>query len=47
MDIHPQRTTGTIDSNNIPQTYTSQVTTNVMIPNGQTFVIGGLIDSTK
>jgi general secretion pathway protein D len=45
MDIHPQRATGTIDSNNIPQTYTSQVTTNVMIPNGQTFVIGGLIDS--
>ena len=45
MEIHPQRATGEIDSNNIPQTYTEQVSTNVMIPNGETMVIGGLINS--
>ena len=44
MDIHPQRATGKIDNNNIPQTNTAQVTTNVMIPDGTTVVIGGLID---
>ncbi|MGA7699437.1 MAG: type II and III secretion system protein, partial [Thermoguttaceae bacterium] len=45
LEIHPQRATGNIDTNNIPQTYTAQVSTNVMIPDGQTLVIGGLIDS--
>ncbi len=45
MEIHPQRATGNIDNNNIPQTYTAQVSTNVMIPDGNTLVIGGLIDS--
>ncbi len=45
MEIHPERSTGELDSNGIPQTNTSQVTTNVMIPDGTTIVIGGLIDT--
>jgi type II secretory pathway component GspD/PulD (secretin) len=45
MEIHPQRATGKIDANNIPQTNTAQVSTNVMIPDGTTIVIGGLIDT--
>jgi len=45
MEIHPERSTGKIDDNGIPQTNTSQVTTNVMIPDGTTIVIGGLIDT--
>jgi type IV pilus secretin PilQ/predicted competence protein len=45
MEIHPERSTGVIDSKGIPQTNTSQVTTNVMIPDGATIVIGGLIDT--
>ena len=41
----PRTQFGEIDSNGIPQTNTSQVTTNVMIPDGATIVIGGLIDT--
>ena len=44
MDVSPQRATGQIVAG-IPQTNTTQVSTNVMIPDGQTIVIGGLIDS--
>jgi general secretion pathway protein D len=44
MDVSPQRATGHIEAG-IPQTNTTQVSTNVMIPDGQTIVIGGLIDS--
>jgi general secretion pathway protein D len=44
LDVSPQRATGSIDKNNIPQTNTAQVSTNVLIPDGQTLVIGGLID---
>jgi type IV pilus secretin PilQ/predicted competence protein len=45
MEIHPERTTGAIDSNGIPQTNGSSVTTNVSIPDGRTIVIAGLIDT--
>jgi type IV pilus secretin PilQ/predicted competence protein len=45
MEIHPERSSGEIDNNGIPQTTTSQITTNVMIPDGMTLVIGGLIDT--
>jgi type IV pilus secretin PilQ/predicted competence protein len=45
MEVHPERSTGKIDSNGIPQTNTSQVTSNVMIPDGATIVIGGLMDT--
>jgi general secretion pathway protein D len=44
MEIHPQRATGKIDAKGIPQTNTAQVQTNVLVPDGTTLVIGGLID---
>ena len=45
MEIHPERSTGTIDANGVPQVNTARMTTNVMVPNGATLVIGGLIDN--
>ena len=45
MEIHPERSTGELDSNGIPQTDTAQVTSNVLIPDGATIVIGGLFDN--
>jgi len=43
MEVHPERSSGQV-VNNIPQTSTAEVTTNVMIPDGATLVIGGLIE---
>ncbi|NQU22512.1 MAG: hypothetical protein HQ567_14640 [Candidatus Nealsonbacteria bacterium] len=43
MEIHPERSTGTLVAG-IPQTRTSEVTTNVMVQDGSTIVIGGLSD---
>ncbi|HEX4132261.1 MAG TPA: hypothetical protein VHZ24_19680 [Pirellulales bacterium] len=43
MEVHPERSTGSI-VNGIPQASTSEVTTNVMVPDGATLIIGGLID---
>jgi hypothetical protein len=45
LEIHPERSTGLIDANGVPQTNTARMTTNVVIPNGATLVIGGLIDN--
>ena len=47
MEIHPERSSGNIDSNGVPQTNGTQLTSNVMIPDGATLVIGGLIDNQK
>jgi type IV pilus secretin PilQ/predicted competence protein len=47
MEIHPENSTGALDVNGIPQTSCAQVTTNVMIPDGMTVVIGGLIENDK
>src|SRR5207253_2968885 len=44
MEIHPERSSGQV-INNIPQTNTAEVTTNIMVPDGATIVIGGLIDN--
>lgn len=44
LEIHPERSSGDIDENGVPQTKTTEVTTNVMVRNGSTIVIGGLID---
>ncbi len=44
MEIHPERSEGSV-VDNIPQTRTSQITTNVMVPDGATIVIGGLMES--
>lgn len=47
MEIHPERSTATINTTtNLPDLQTTEVTTNVMIPDGNTVVIGGLIEET-
>jgi type IV pilus secretin PilQ/predicted competence protein len=46
MEIHPERSSGEV-VNNVPSTHTTEVTTNVMVPDGATIVIGGLIDDEK
>ncbi|QDT66969.1 hypothetical protein [Calycomorphotria hydatis] len=44
MEIHPERSSGQIDDDGIPQVETTEVTSAVMVANGTTVVIGGLID---
>ena len=45
MEIHPEKSTGALDANGIPQTNTQELTTNILVPDGSaTIVIGGLID---
>jgi len=45
MEIHPERSSGKINATtNLPDTQTTEVTTNVMVRDGTTVVIGGLID---
>jgi hypothetical protein len=44
MEIHPEKSTGRLDDQGIPQTNTSELTTNILVPDGATIVIGGLID---
>ena len=41
MEIHPEDSSGTVN-NNLPDKTTTQVTSNVMIKDGNTIVIGGL-----
>ena len=43
MEIHPERSSGSV-TNNIPNQNTAELTTNVMVPDGSTLVIGGLIE---
>ena len=43
MEIHPERSSGSV-TNNIPNQQTAELTTNVMVPDGSTLVIGGLIE---
>ncbi len=42
MEIHPEDSSGAIDSRGVPQTNTTEITSNVMIKDGRTIVIGGL-----
>ena len=44
LEIHPERSSGALDSQGIPQTNTSELTTNILVPDGSTIAIGGLID---
>ncbi len=46
MEIHPERSSGSV-VNNVPQTNTAELTTNVMVPDGATIVIGGLIENIR
>ncbi len=41
MEIHPEDSSGTV-TNGLPNKFTTQVTTNVMVKDGHTIVIGGL-----
>jgi type IV pilus assembly protein PilQ len=46
LEVHPKLSTGSIDTSGIiplPNEVTTQVTTNIMCPDGATVVIGGLI----
>jgi len=45
MEIHPERSSGKLDVNGVPQTTSTQVTTNVLVPDGTTIVIAGLMDN--
>jgi len=47
MDIHPEVSTGTVDTNGIPSQTTTEVTTSLLIPDGETVFIGGLIKHTQ
>jgi type IV pilus assembly protein PilQ len=42
MDIHPKDSSGTLKSNDIPDEFSAELATNVLVKDGQTIVIGGL-----
>lgn len=47
MEIHPEKSAATIDTKTgLPNASTTEVTSNVMVRDGTTIVIGGLIDET-
>jgi type II secretory pathway component GspD/PulD (secretin) len=46
MMVHPERSSGRV-IDNIPQASTSEVTTDVMVPDGATLIIAGLVDDVK
>jgi type II secretory pathway component GspD/PulD (secretin) len=46
MDIHPEVSNGTVDVNGIPSQTTTEVTTRLIVPDGQTIFIGGLMKHT-
>jgi type IV pilus secretin PilQ/predicted competence protein len=43
LEIHPERSSGVVN-NNLPSAQTAELTTNVMVPDGATLVIGGLME---
>src|SRR5262249_40680308 len=45
MEIHPERSDGRILPNGLPTASVSELTTNVMVPDGATIVIGGLMEN--
>ena len=47
LDVHPEVSTGTVDANGIPSQVTTEVTTQLLVPSGQTAFIGGLIKHTS
>ena len=45
MEIHPERSEGSVDpTTGLPSQTLAELTTNVMVPNGATLVIGGLME---
>lgn len=47
MRVHPEVSTGTVDANGIPSQTTTEVTTNILVPSGETIFIGGLMKQTE
>jgi type II secretory pathway component GspD/PulD (secretin) len=47
MSVHPEVSTGAVDANGIPSQTTTEVTTNLLVPSGETIFIGGLIKKTE
>ncbi|MEM7219664.1 MAG: secretin N-terminal domain-containing protein [Pseudomonadota bacterium] len=45
LDIHPEVSTGAVDAAGIPSQTTTEVTTSVLVPDGETVFIGGLMKS--
>ncbi|MGI9258456.1 MAG: type II secretion system protein GspD [Gammaproteobacteria bacterium] len=43
LEIHPEVSNGTVDSNGIPSQTTTELTTRLLVPNAQTVFLGGLI----
>jgi type II secretory pathway component GspD/PulD (secretin) len=46
LDIHPEVSTGTVNDDGVPSKSTTQVNTQMLVPDGQTVFIGGLIKQT-
>ncbi len=44
MEIHPEKSDGSINGDGLPESQTTEVTSNVMVRDGSTIVIGGLIE---
>jgi type IV pilus assembly protein PilQ len=42
MDIHPKDSSGTLKANEVPDEFSTELATNIMVKDGQTVVIGGL-----
>ncbi|MBW7990908.1 MAG: hypothetical protein FVQ84_12950 [Planctomycetes bacterium] len=42
MDIQPKDSSGTLKANNIPDEFSTELATNIIVKDGQTIVIGGL-----
>jgi type II secretory pathway component GspD/PulD (secretin) len=42
MEIHPEDSSGGLDASNLPQKQSTEVTTNIMVKDGRTVVLGGL-----
>ncbi|MBC8471304.1 MAG: hypothetical protein H8D56_17720 [Planctomycetes bacterium] len=42
MDIYPKDSSGTVKANDIPDEFSTELKTNIMVKDGQTIVIGGL-----
>jgi len=42
MDIHPKDSSGTLKANDVPDEFSTELATNIIVKNGQTIVIGGL-----
>lgn len=46
MDIHPKNSDGTLKENNIPDEFSTELATNILVKDGETIVIGGLFRDT-